>query len=53
MRKAIVVIKFCFSTNALCVSIAHNNTIGGLQQEFILEAYALGQKQNPIILKSK
>lgn len=31
---------------------AQTNT-GGLQQEFILEAYAMGQKQNPIILKSK
>lgn len=28
-------------------------TIGGLPQEFILEAYTMGQKQNPIILKSK
>lgn len=28
-------------------------TVGGLPQEFILEAYAMGQKHNPIILKSK
>lgn len=40
--------------NGVCVfSIAQNYSIGGLQQEFILEAYAVGQKQNPIILKSK
>lgn len=26
---------------------------GGLPQEFVLEAYTMGQKQHPIILKSK
>lgn len=26
---------------------------GGLPQEFVVEVYAMGQKQNPIILKSK
>lgn len=26
---------------------------GGLPQEFVVEVYTMGQKQNPIILKSK